>query len=190
MYLRAILLDNRGRRFRRISVRGNVIIKIIDRIKSVGFVSPKCIDRIAHRTNAIAAEIVGRISHANHFIFHIGKSDIHPVGKIFPYFILPSQRDFPTFVLNLTGILVGFTHPQHIGKFHFQQNIVGILNEVIGRQRQTIIQQIDVQSDISHLYGLPRENIVRCLALLHGRGYLPADRHVGGRRLNQSHIRI
>ena len=71
-----------------------------------GFVSPKCIDRIAYRTNAIATEIVGRISHANHFIFHIGKSDIHPVGKIFPYFILPSQSDFPTFVLNLTGILV------------------------------------------------------------------------------------
>ena len=78
----------------------------------------------------------------------------------------------------------------------FQGNAIAILN---GYRLYSImhdeLRAVPVDSDIvkpleKHCQSDVYKRQVRCLALLHGRSYLLADRHVGGRRLNQSHIRI
>ena len=167
LHLGAILLDDGCSRFGSIGVGSRVVVEIVDRIETIGLIAPESVDRIAHGTYLVAAEIVGRVAHTHHFVLHVGERKIHSIGEVFTYLVLPRQGYFPTFVLHLAGILVGLAHTQYIGEFHLQQNIIGILDKVVGRQRQAVVKQVGIQTDVSHSYRLPRQYIVRCLTLLH-----------------------
>ena len=132
LHLGAILLDDGCSRFGSIGVGSGIVVEIVDRIQAIGLIPPESVDRITHGTYLVAAKVVGRVSYTHYLVFYIGEGEAHAIVEVFANLVLPRQRYFPTFVLYFPRILVRFAHTQYIGQFYFQQDVIGILDEVVG----------------------------------------------------------